>query len=146
MKLAALFAFAAALLFASGARAAEPQPGFWEVKVKIDLPGGTHEQVSTNCMTPEQIRNIGSGFEIPQSPGMTCARTNSTWDGTRLVVRVRCELQAGQSESELAYVFDTPAHYTATMTTKVRNRGREITSSSNMEGRRLGECPAQTKK
>ena len=41
MKFSISFVVAvAAFLSASGARAAEPQPGLWEVKLKIDLPEG----------------------------------------------------------------------------------------------------------
>ena len=147
MKLAVLLAFAAALLLASrAARAAEPQPGWWEVKVRTGSPAGQRETVNTSCVTPEHTKNIATGFGPAENPSTACKRTSYNWDGTKITLQVQCQMPNSTSVGDMVYVFDTPTHYTATMTNKISLRGQNIVSTMTMEGRRLGECPPQAKK
>jgi len=145
MKFAALLAFAAALLLAfilvSDARAAEPQPGLWEVKIRTGGPSAPREQVNTDCVTPEHTKNIATGFGPAENPGSSCTRANYKWDGTKITYQIQCKMPNSTSEGDVTYIFDTPTHYTATMTNKISVRGQNIVSTMTMEGRRLGECP-----
>ena len=141
MKFAASLAVAAVLLLATDAHAAEPQPGWWEVKIKSTSPSGPHEVVNNTCIRPEHTKNIATGFSPAENPGTSCTRENYKWDGTRLSFQMRCDIQGNKSEVEMAYVFDTPTHYTATMTNKISVRGQSIVTTMTMEGRRVGECP-----
>ena len=141
MKFAASLAFAAVLLFTPDARAAEPQPGWWEVKIKSMGPSGPHEVVNNNCVTPEHTKNIATGFSPVENPGTSCTQVNYKWDGTRLSFQIRCDIQGSKSEGEMVYVFDTPTHYTATMTNKISVRGQSIVTTMTMEGRRVADCP-----
>ncbi len=145
MKFAVSFAFAAALLLAlilvPEARAAEPQPGWWEVKIKSTSPSGPHEVVNNNCIKPEHTKNIATGFSPAQNPGTSCTQVNYKWDGTTLSFQIRCDLQGNKSEGEMVYVFDTPTHYMATMKNKISVRGQSIVTTMTMEGRRVADCP-----
>ena len=116
------------------------------MKVKIDVPAGPREQVNTSCITAEHTKNIATGFSPAENPSTTCTRTSYKWDGTRITIQVQCKMQNSASVGEMVYIFDTPTHYTATMTNKISVRGQNIVSTMTMEGRRVGECPAQTKK
>jgi hypothetical protein len=150
MKFAASLAFAAALLLAfilvPDARAAEPQPGWWEVKVRTATPAGPRETVNTSCVTPEHTKNIATGFGPAENPSTSCKRANYKWDGTRITFQIQCKMTNSTSEGDVTYIFDTPTHYTATMKNKISLSGQDIDMTMTMEGRRLSECPAQTKK
>lgn len=141
MKFAVSLAVATVLLLASGARAAEPQPGWWEVKVKINVPGAPREQVSTSCITAEHTKNIATGFTPAQDQSPNCTRTSYKWDGTRITIQVQCKMQNSTSVGDMVYDFDTPTHYTATMTNRISMRGQNVVSVMTMEGRRVGDCP-----
>ena len=145
MKFVTSLAFAAALLFAiipvPDARAAEPHPGWWEVKIKSAGPSGPHEVVNNYCIRPEHTKNIATGFSPAENPGTSCTQVNYKWDGTRLTYQIQCKMPNSTSEGDVIYVFDTPTHYTATMTNKISVRGQSIVTTMTMEGRRVGECP-----
>jgi hypothetical protein len=145
MKLAALLAFAAALLLASGARAAEPQPGWWEVKIRTATPAGQRETVNTSCVTPEHTKNIATGFGPAENTNTACKRTSYNWDGAKITLQVQCNMPNSTSVGDMVYIFDTPTHYTATMKNKISISGQNIETTMTMEGRRLGECLAQPK-
>ena len=140
MKFAVL-AFAAVLLLAFDVRAAEPQPGWWEVKIKSTSPSGPHEVVNNNCITAEHTKNIANGFGPAENPGTSCTRLNYKWDGTRITFQMQCKMPNSTSEGDVTYVFDTPTHYTATMTNKISVRGQSIVTTMTMEGRRVADCP-----
>jgi hypothetical protein len=150
MKFAASFVLAAALLlafiFVPYARAVEPRPGLWEVKIRTGGPSDPRETVNTSCVTPEHTKNIATGFGPAEQPGSSCTQANYKWDGTKITYQIQCKMPNSTSEGDVTYVFDTPTHYTATMKNKISVRGQNIVSTITMEGRRLGECPAQTKK
>jgi hypothetical protein len=145
MKFTASAAFVAAsmlsIILVPGVRAAEPQPGWWEVKIKSTSPSGPHEVVNNNCIRPEHTKNIATGFSPAENPGTSCTQANYKWDGTRLTYKIQCKMPNSTSEGDVIYVFDTPAHYTATMTNKISVRGQSIVTTMTMEGRRVGDCP-----
>ncbi len=145
MKFAASLVLAAALLLAfilvPDARAAEPQPGLWEVKIKTGGPSAPHEQVNTSCVTPEHTKNIATGFGPADTPGTSCTQANYKWDGTRITYQIQCKMPNSTSEGDVTYVFDTPTRYTATMKNKISVRGQSIVTTMTMEGRRVGDCP-----
>ena len=124
------------------ALAADPQPGLWQVTVKSSGAGGSaREHVSTSCVTPEQAKNIQSGFGPPENPNMPCKRTSFERQGNRVTYHVQCTMQGGTSEGDGTFIFDTPTHYSATVTNRIAMHGQTITTNTIMEGRRVGECP-----
>ena len=130
------------ILTALAAQAADPQPGLWQVTVKSAAPGGqVREHVSTSCVTPEQTKNLQSGFGPPENPNMPCKRTSFERQGNRVTYHMQCTMQGGTSESDGTFIFDTPTHYSATVTNRIAMQGQTITTTTTMEGRRVGECP-----
>ena len=130
------------ILTALAAQAADPQPGLWQVTVKSAAPGGqVREHVSTSCVTPEQTKNLQSGFGPPENPNMPCKRTSFERQGNRVTYHMQCTMQGGTSESDGTFIFDTPTHYSATLTNRIAMQGQTITTTTTMEGRRVGECP-----
>src|ERR1700674_865976 len=130
------------ILTALAAQAADPQPGLWQVTVKSAAPGGqVREHVSTSCVTPEQTKNLQSGFGPPENPNMPCKRTSFERKGDRVTYHVQCTMQNATSEGDGTFIFDTPTHYSATVTNRIVMQGQTITTTSTMEGRRVGECP-----
>jgi len=130
------------ILTALAAHAADPQPGLWQVTVKSAAPGGqVREHVSTSCVTPEQTKNLQSGFGPPENPNMPCKRTSFERQGNRVTYHVQCTMQSATSEGDGTFIFDTPTHYSATVTNRIAMQGQTITTTTTMEGRRVGECP-----
>jgi hypothetical protein len=72
---------------------------------------------------------------------MPCKRTNYQQQGNRVTYHVQCTMQNATSEGDGVFIFDTPTHYTATMTNMIAISGRTITTTTNIESRRVGECP-----
>lgn len=130
------------ILAALPARAADPEPGLWRVTAKSAGMGApAREHVSTSCVTPEQAKNIQTGFGPPENPNMPCKRTNYQRQGDRVTFKVQCTMQGATSEGDGVFIFDTPTHYTATMTNRIAMQGQTITTTTTMEGRRVGDCP-----
>lgn len=130
------------ILIALPTRAADPEPGLWQVTAKSSAAGGpAREHTSTSCITPEQTKNLQSGFGPPENPNMPCKRTSFQRQGDRVTYHVQCTMQGATSEGDGTFIFDTPTHYTATVTNRIAMQGQTITTTTTMEGRRVGECP-----
>ena len=129
------------VLTALAAHAADSQPGLWQVTAKNSAAGGPpREHVSTSCVTPEQVKNLQSGVGS-ENPNMPCKRTSFERQGNRVTYHVQCTMQGGTSEGDGTFIFDTPTHYSATVTNRIAMQGQTITTTTTMEGRRVGECP-----
>jgi hypothetical protein len=126
------------------AHAQQPQPGLWQVTTKSSGMGGPpRDHTSTSCITPEQTKNLQSGFGPPENPQMPCKRTNYQQQGNKVTFNVQCTMPNATSEGTGTFIFDTPTHYTAVMTNSINMQGQKITTTTNIEGRRIGECPAK---
>jgi hypothetical protein len=142
-------AFAATVLLAIGLSAVPAaaedalRPGLWRITTTTVTNGAaTPPQISTRCLTPEQTADLATTFS-PQfgSVNSACERTEFTADAGRMHWRLECK---GQLDMDVAgdFTFDTPLHYTATISSKGAMAGRQILSSSaGLEGEHIGACP-----
>jgi hypothetical protein len=137
-------AFAATLASLAQARAETPsiQPGEWMVSSKTMMNGAPTPPTSrARCFTPQQASEITKTFG-PQvgTINSTCADPVIETTGRSLTWRLECK---GQIDMNVAghFEFDSPTHYTATVTSQAWMAGSQISDAkTEVEGERVGEC------
>jgi hypothetical protein len=118
------------------------EPGQWKVTGMTAVNGAVSPpQAKARCVTPEQAEDVAKTFgpvsgtinSTCEAPAVEIADKTLKW---RLVCR-------GQLDMEVtgAFNFDTPRHYTATITSQGRMAGALISDvKTQLEGERIGEC------
>ena len=118
------------------------EPGQWKVTSTTRMNGATTPpQVKARCLTPEQASDIGKTFgpEVG-TVNSNCERTEYEATARRLKWRLLCK---GQLDMDIAgeFNFDSPTHYTATVTSKGWMAGSLMSDvKTELEGERVGEC------
>jgi hypothetical protein len=117
-------------------------PGEWKLTESFVMNGNkTPPQARTRCMTPEQVGDLEKTFSPEyRTVNSGCERTEFNSTPTALHWRMQC---TGQMNMDVAgsFSFDSPKHYTATITSKGEIAGRQVVDSSvAIEGELVGEC------
>lgn len=109
-------------------------PGLWETKSYVTSPGGTHENVSQDCIeeseiSPEKMMDENSGCQV----------TDSKADSNSMQWSISCENegvamtgsgQAQTSGDSISGGMDINANF----------NGQEFVMNTKWEGKRIGEC------
>lgn len=96
------------------------------------------------CMTPRQTENMMATFG-PQmgTVNSTCAEPVTETTGRTLKWRLECRGQMDMNV-EGSFDFDSPTHYTATVSSKAWIAGTQISDvKTDIEGERIGDCAQQ---
>ena len=98
-------------------------------------------QVRTRCLSAEQAGDTAKTFSPEyRTINSGCERVEFNSTATALKWRMQC---TGQMDMDVAgdFTFDTPEHYTATITSKGAMAGRELVNSSvSIEAEHIGDC------
>lgn len=137
------FVFILAPLAILPARAVEgPQPGLWKMIIKLSLPGAKPvTRTADTCITPEQAKKQRDGDGGPAaSAQQNCKRLNFQRTASGMTMRYRC---AGQvpMDMTMTYAYDNPQRYKVAMVSTGTRNGTAFKSSTDIDARRLGECP-----
>jgi hypothetical protein len=130
------------LMSAPCARADGLQPGLWRVLSRPVIDGvAGREQQSTRCLTPADVADLEKTFSpVGHTVNSTCAMVEHELTPQRLKWHLQC---TGQLDMDLTgeFLFDAPAHYSATVTTASSMLGRQLQAGRMaIEGQRVGEC------
>jgi len=140
------FALSAVALLASvadsGAAEKLVEPGQWKVTTANVINGvAAPAQAKARCITPEQAEDVAKTFgPVSGTINSTCADPEIETGGQTLTWRLQCR---GQFDADVAarFNFDSPQHYTATVTSQGRMGGALISDvKSEIVGERLGDC------
>jgi hypothetical protein len=98
-------------------------------------------QVKARCLTPEQAGDVAKTFgPVSGTINSTCAPPEYDATGRTLKWRLQCK---GQLDIDVAgnFNFDSPLHYTATITSQGRMAGSLISDvKTELEGERVSDC------
>ena len=118
------------------------EPGQWKVTSTTVMNGAvTPGGVKARCLTPEQAGDVGKTFgPVSGTVNSTCEPAESETTGRTLKWHLQCR---GQLDLDVmaSFHFDSPSHYTATISSKGRMAGQLISDvNTEIEGERVGEC------
>jgi hypothetical protein len=151
---------------ASGAQ--EIQPGQWEMVTQLtsmDIPGAPPQVVQQmraqqgrtetdrTCITPEQARNpLRELRDTMSGPrGGSCRRLEDTFGGGVIRIRLACQSPSGGRGTAELSVEGRFTATTLTATVSINAQGPNVGGpgttamrmSTNLRGRRIGDCPAR---
>jgi hypothetical protein len=118
------------------------EPGQWTVTSNTQMNGATMPPaVKSRCLTPEQTADVHQTFgPAGATVNSTCERTEFETNGRKLKWQLKCR---GQLDTDVSgeFNFDSPFHYTATITAKGWMAGSLISDvKTELEGKHVGEC------
>jgi Protein of unknown function (DUF3617) len=119
------------------------EPGQWNVTQSMVMNGNVvPPQAKARCITPEQAEDVAKTFgPVAGTINSTCEAPSSELNGKTLKWRLQCR---GQLDMDVAgdFSFDSPTHYTATITSKGAMAGALISDvKTQVIGERVGDCP-----
>lgn len=109
-------------------------PGLWETKSQVISPGGTHDNVSQDCIkdsefSPETMMDNNSG----------CSVTDSNSDAKSMQWNIQCENQ-GVAMTGSGHASSTGDTISGGMDINANFNGQQVTMKTTWQGTRLGEC------
>jgi hypothetical protein len=118
------------------------EPGQWKVTSTTLMNGAvTPSGVKARCISPEQAADVARTFgPVSGTVNSTCEPAESETAGRTLKWHLQCR---GQLDLDVlgSFNFDSPSHYTATISSKGRMAGQLISDvKMEIEGERVGEC------
>jgi len=118
------------------------EPGQWKVTSTTLMNGAvTQPGVKARCISPEQAADVAKTFgPVSGTVNSTCEPAESEIAGRVLKWHLLCK---GQLDIDVSasFNFDSPSHYTATVSSKGRMAGQLISDvKTEIEGERIGEC------
>jgi hypothetical protein len=118
------------------------QAGQWKVTATTVMNGAAAPpQAKARCLTPEQTGDVAKTFgPVSGTVNSSCEQTEYDANGRTLKWHLQCR---GQIDIDVAgsFNFDTPLHYTATITSKGRMAGALISDvKTELVGERVGDC------
>jgi Protein of unknown function (DUF3617) len=118
------------------------EAGQWTVTQSMVMNGNViPPQSKARCITPEQADDVAKTFgPVSGTINSTCEAPTSEISGKTLKWRLQCR---GQLDMDVAgdFNFDTPHHYTATITSKGKMAGALISDiKTEVVGERVGDC------
>ena len=131
-----------ATLAPAAAQTPSIQPGEWMVTTKTMVNGvPVPPQSKARCFTPQQATEITKTFG-PQvgTVNSTCADPVIETTEKTLNWRLECKGQMDMNVQGM-FNFDSPTHYTATVSSKAWMSGSQISdASTEVEAERIGDC------
>ena len=125
------------------------QPGLWEVKISFNsidapkLPAEVKDQMQS-CLTQEQAENPGVDF-FGGDEQSNCTFAKLDRDGNNIAVEMTCKPQGGMTIASKMDGSFAKESYTMTMEQKSGGTPMgDLTMKGKVEGKRIGECPAQS--
>jgi hypothetical protein len=139
---ASVIATALVLVAVAGVHAGGLQAGQWKVVSKPENNGIAGPQMENmRCLTEDDVKDLDRTFSpVSRTTNSTCERTEHESTSQRLKWRLQC---TGQLDMDVAgeFLFDSPQHYTATVTARSSMMGRMLNDvRTTIEGQRVGEC------
>ncbi len=118
------------------------EPGQWKVTSTTVMNGAdAPPSVKARCLTPEQAGDVAKTFgPVSGTINSTCEPAESETSGRTLKWHLQCR---GQLDLDVmgAFNFDSPSHYTATVSSQGRMAGQLVSDvKTEIEGERIGEC------
>jgi Protein of unknown function (DUF3617) len=118
------------------------EAGEWKVTSTTVINGAAQPpQAKSRCITPEQAENVPGTFgPVSGTVNSACEAPAVETAGKALKWRLQCR---GQLDIDATgdFTFDSPHHYTATITSKGKMAGALISDvRSDLEGERVGDC------
>ena len=117
--------------------------GLWKISTRTkngDAPFGPAAE-SFKCLTPEDTRDLAKTFSpVARTINSDCAPLESSYVDRTLSWKLVCK---GQLNMELtgAFKFDSPRHYTATVTSRAEMGGMLMANVRNELGaERVSDC------
>lgn len=144
-KLAAAAAILAVLAIVPDAHAdgINAKPGLWRTTTEV-VSNGTKQPAHemTRCIKQEDIQNASRGFMLdPAQPNIPCKRTDFHSNATSIDWKYECTDQMPLTNVG-SINFDSPEHYTGTVTIKGNVMGNAVDNVVHMDGKWVGACPA----
>jgi hypothetical protein len=147
-KIAAVAALTAALSITSSARAdsLNAKPGLWTTTVQSTSNGRSQPpRTGSRCIRPDDIQAANRGFMLdPNAPNNPCKRTDFHATSTSIDWKYECSGQIAMISVGLIK-FDSPEHYTGTVTMKGTVMGNPIDNMIRMDGKWVGACTGGAK-
>jgi len=109
-------------------------PGLWETKSNVTSPGGTHENVSQDCIQESEI-----SAEKMMDENSGCQVTDSKSDSNSMQWSISCDNEGvvmtgdGQAQS-------TGDSITGGMSITGNYNGQNFELNTKWQGKRIGEC------
>jgi Protein of unknown function (DUF3617) len=133
------------LTAAPAARADGLQAGQWQVITKPQNNGVAGPPLQNmRCLSATDVGDLEKTFSpVSRTTNSTCEQTEHEASPQRLKWRLQC---TGQIDMDVAgeFVFDSPEHYTATVTARSSMMGRVMNDVHTViEGQRVGDCPTR---
>jgi hypothetical protein len=130
------------LMVSAGADDLTIEPGQWKVTSNTAVNGAASPPaVKARCLTPEQAGDVAKTFgPVSATVNSTCAPAEYETTERKLKWRLQCR---GQLDLDISgnFNFDSPSHYTATVSSKGWMAGVLISDvKTELEGERVGEC------
>ena len=135
------------------------QPGLWEVKISFNsidapkLPAEVKDQMLKamgdgmsvqSCLTKEQAENPGVDF-FGGDEQSNCTFAKLDRNGNNIAVEMTCKPQGGMTIASKMDGSFAKESYTMTMEQKSGGTPMgDLTMKGKVEGKRIGECPAQS--
>jgi hypothetical protein len=118
------------------------EPGQWKVTASTVMNGAAMQpSVKARCLTPEQTGDVAKTFgPASGTVNSTCEPAELQTSGRKLTWHLKCR---GQMDMDVFgnFDFDTPVHYTATVTSKASMAGRLMSDvKTELEGERVSAC------
>ena len=118
------------------------EPGQWKVTSSTVMNGAAMQRtVKDRCLSAEQVGDLAKTFgPSTGTVNSTCEPAELGTAGRLLKWRLRCR---GQMDMEVfgTFDFDSPVHYTATVTSKAWMAGSLMSDvKTELEGERVGAC------
>jgi hypothetical protein len=119
------------------------QAGQWKVVTKPQNNGVAGPPLQNmRCLSATDVNDLEKTFSpVSRTTNSTCEQTEHESSPQRLKWRLQC---TGQIDMDVAgeFVFDSPEHYTATVTARSSMMGRVMNDVHTViEGQRVGDCP-----
>jgi hypothetical protein len=118
------------------------EAGEWKVTSTGVINGTTSPpHAKSRCITPEQAGNVAATFgPIAGTVNSDCAAPAIEAAGKTLKWRLQCRGQL-DIDADAEFNFDSPRHYTATITSKGKMAGAVISDvKTDIEAERVGDC------
>jgi hypothetical protein len=130
------------LMVSAGAEDLAIEPGQWKITSNTVMNGTTMPPaVKARCLTPEQAGDVAKTFgPVSGTTNSTCEPAEYQTAGRELKWHLQCR---GQLDLDVAgdFNFDSPSHYTATISSKGRMAGVLMSDvKTELEGERVSEC------
>jgi hypothetical protein len=142
-----ILATAMIIVMVTAVRAADfvAQPGMWRATVRIERDGQMMApQTHDHCASAKEMHDDWSQLSqrpMRNSPDETCTRTKFQQTSSSIHWSVECTGKMKMA-GDGAIVFDSPQHYSGTITMAGNMMGHPVNNVVHLEGRRIGACTA----